>query len=68
MARFLLDGRNRQPCRDTVKRFRRVSRGCKELVFKIIEQGTAFNHADQFIEEACNRVVEKLVLNSSSSA
>jgi hypothetical protein len=73
MARFLLDGRNPQPYREAVKRFKdlqfgRVSGGCKELMFKIIEQGTAFNHADQFVDEACNRLVEKLIFEPSSSA
>jgi len=60
MARFLLDGRNPQPYCEAVKCFKdlqfgRVSGGCKELMFKIIEQGTAFNHTDQFVDEACNR-------------
>jgi hypothetical protein len=34
--------------------------GRKELLFKIIEQGAPFNHANQFIEETCNRLVEQL--------
>jgi hypothetical protein len=34
--------------------------GCKELLFKIIEQGAAFNHAKQFIKETCNRLIEQL--------
>ncbi|OAX31896.1 hypothetical protein K503DRAFT_787545 [Rhizopogon vinicolor AM-OR11-026] len=72
MGRFLLDGRNPQPYCEAVKRFKdmefgRVSRGCKELMFKIIDQGAAFNHADQFIEEACNRLVEQLIFDTSTS-
>ncbi|KAJ8586970.1 hypothetical protein M405DRAFT_742712 [Rhizopogon salebrosus TDB-379] len=73
MGRFLLDGRNPQPYGEAVKRFKdlkfgRVSRGCKELMFKIIEQETAFAHANQFIEETCNRLVEQLIFDSSPSA
>ncbi|KAG1819327.1 hypothetical protein EV424DRAFT_1323472 [Suillus variegatus] len=70
MARFLLDGRNPQPYREAVKRFKdmqfgRVSGGCKELMFKIIGEGAAFNHADQFVDEACSRLAEKLIFESS---
>ncbi|OJA10963.1 hypothetical protein AZE42_08486 [Rhizopogon vesiculosus] len=72
MGRFLLDGRNPQPYREAVKRFKimpfgRVGRGCKELMFKILERGTAFHYADQFIEHACDRLVEQLISDSSTS-
>ncbi|OAX37464.1 hypothetical protein K503DRAFT_857339 [Rhizopogon vinicolor AM-OR11-026] len=72
MGRFLLDGRNPQPYREAVKRFKvmqfgRVGRGCKELMFKILERGAAFHYADQFIEHACNRLVEQLISDSSTS-
>ena len=55
MGRFLLDGRNPQPYGEAVKVSKIWSSdalaGYKELLFKIIEQGAAFNHAKQFIEE-----------------
>ncbi|OAX38710.1 hypothetical protein K503DRAFT_770217 [Rhizopogon vinicolor AM-OR11-026] len=56
----LLDGGNPQPYSEV---FGRISRGYKELIFKILEQGAAFNHANQFIEEACNRLVEQFDIN-----
>ncbi|KAG1851931.1 hypothetical protein F4604DRAFT_1592184, partial [Suillus subluteus] len=73
MARFLLDGRNPQPYREAVKHFKDlqfgcVSRGCKELMFKIIGEGAAFNHADQFIDEACNRLADELIFEPSLEA
>ncbi|KAG1830107.1 hypothetical protein EV424DRAFT_1315804 [Suillus variegatus] len=66
MGRFLLDGRNPQPYDDAVKRFKelqfgRVSEGCKDLMFKILNQGAAFKHAQQFLSETCSFLVEKLV-------
>ncbi|KAG1857218.1 hypothetical protein C8R48DRAFT_804605 [Suillus tomentosus] len=66
MGRFLLDGRNPQPYDDAVKRFKelqfgRVSEGCKDLMFKILDQGAAFKHAQQFLSETCSFLVEKLV-------
>lgn len=66
MGRFLLDARNPQPYSDAVKRFKelkfgRVSEGCKELMFKLLDQGAAFHHAEHFISEACHLLVEKLV-------
>ncbi|KAG1884083.1 hypothetical protein F4604DRAFT_1574904 [Suillus subluteus] len=66
MGRFLLDGRNPQPYDDAVKRFKelqfgRVSEGCKDLMFKILDQGVAFKHAEQFVSETCSFLVEKLV-------
>ena len=66
MGHFLLDGRNLQPYGDAIKRFKelqfgRVSEGCKDLMFKILDQGAAFKHAEQFISEACSFLVEKLV-------
>ncbi|KAG2089237.1 uncharacterized protein F5147DRAFT_587260 [Suillus discolor] len=66
MGHFLLDGRNPQPYDDAVKRFKelqfgRVSEGCKDLMFKILDQGAAFKHAKQFLSETCSFLVEKLV-------
>ncbi|KAG1742890.1 hypothetical protein EDB19DRAFT_1633654 [Suillus lakei] len=66
MGWFLLDGRNPQPYSDAVKcfkklKFGRVSEGCKDLMFKILDQGAAFHHAEHFISEACCFLVEKLV-------
>jgi hypothetical protein len=39
---------------EAVKRLRdmQFGRGCKDLMFKMIKQGAAFNHADKFIDEA----------------
>ncbi|KAG2138160.1 hypothetical protein BD769DRAFT_1384696 [Suillus cothurnatus] len=69
MAHFLLDGQNPQPYCEAIKcfkdlQFRHVSGGCKELMFKIIREGTTFNHADRFINEACNCLAEKLIFDS----
>lgn len=73
MGRFLLDGRNAQPYGDAVKCFKkmsfgRVSEGCKEIMFKILDQGVAFQHAEHFVSEACQFLVEKLVFEPSSSS
>ncbi|KAG1884364.1 hypothetical protein F4604DRAFT_1677006 [Suillus subluteus] len=73
MARFLLNRRNPQPYREAVKHFKdlqfgHVSGGCKELMFKIIGEGAAFNHADQFVDEACNRLADKLIFEPSLEA
>ncbi|KAG1823743.1 uncharacterized protein BJ212DRAFT_1262287 [Suillus subaureus] len=70
MACFLLNGQNPQPYHEAVKCFKdlqfgRVSGGCKELMFKIIEQGATFNHAEQFVKEACDCLTEKLISDSS---
>ncbi|KAG2061314.1 hypothetical protein BDR06DRAFT_1041074, partial [Suillus hirtellus] len=70
MARFLLDRRNLQPYHEAVKHFKdmqfgRVSGGCKELMFKIIGEGAAFNHTDRFVDEACSHLAEKLIFESS---
>ncbi|KAG2738471.1 hypothetical protein P692DRAFT_20882620 [Suillus brevipes Sb2] len=66
MGCFLLDGRNPQPYGDAVKRFKdmlfgRVSEGCKDLMFKILDDGAAFRHAEHFVTEACQFLLEKLV-------
>ncbi|KAG1855612.1 hypothetical protein F4604DRAFT_1685709 [Suillus subluteus] len=66
MGRFLLDGRNPQLYDDAIKRFKElqfgcVSEGCKDLMFKILDQGAAFKHAEQFVSETCSFLVEKLV-------
>ncbi|KAG1897853.1 uncharacterized protein F5891DRAFT_956644, partial [Suillus fuscotomentosus] len=58
MAYFLLNRQNPQPYHEAIKYFKnlqfgRVSRGCKELMFMIIREGVAFNHANQFIDKAC---------------
>ncbi|KAG1827298.1 uncharacterized protein BJ212DRAFT_1257044, partial [Suillus subaureus] len=66
MGQFLLNGRNPQPYSDAVKcfkelKFGQVSEGCKELMFKLLDQGAAFHHAEHFISEACHLLVVKLV-------
>ncbi|KAG2076067.1 hypothetical protein BDR04DRAFT_1069167 [Suillus decipiens] len=66
MGRFLLDARNPQPYSDAVKcfkelKFGRVSGGCKELMFKSLDQGAAFRHAEHFFSEASRVLVEKLI-------
>ncbi|KAG1757920.1 hypothetical protein EDB19DRAFT_1623036 [Suillus lakei] len=70
MARFLLDRRNPQPYREAIKHFKdlqfgHVSGGCKELMLKIIEHGAAFSHTNQFVDEACTHLAEKLIFNTS---
>ncbi|KAG1855692.1 hypothetical protein DFJ58DRAFT_840993 [Suillus subalutaceus] len=64
LARNLVEW-NPQPYDDAVKRFKelqfgRVSEGCKDLMFKILDQGAAFKHAEQFVSETCSFLVEKL--------
>jgi hypothetical protein len=66
MGRFLLDGRNPQPYSNAIKRFKdmsfgRVSEGCKDVMFKILDEGAAFRHADHFTTEACQFLLDKLV-------
>jgi hypothetical protein len=71
MGRFLLDGRNPQPYADAIKRFKemhfgRVGEGCKEVMFRFIDQGTAFKFAEHFIEELCDHLVKLLLFEPSS--
>jgi hypothetical protein len=66
MSQFLLDGRNPQPYSDAAKHFKdmsfgRVSKGCKDVMFKILDEGAAFRHADHFTTEACQFLLDKLV-------
>ncbi|KAG1766762.1 hypothetical protein EDD22DRAFT_773703, partial [Suillus occidentalis] len=72
MGHFLFNGRNAQPYSDAVKHFKKmsfscVSKGCKEIMFKILDQGVAFQHAEHLISKACQFLVEKLVFEPSSS-
>lgn len=67
MGRFLLDGRNPQPYRDAAKRFKemtlgRVNEKCKAFMFRMIDEGDAFNAVDCFITDICDRLVEQLHL------
>ncbi|KIJ13076.1 hypothetical protein PAXINDRAFT_117517 [Paxillus involutus ATCC 200175] len=71
MGRFLLDGRNPQPYGEAIKRFKemhfgRVGEGCKEVMFRFIEQGTAFKFAEHFITDLCDRLVKLLLFEPSS--
>ncbi|KAG2069312.1 hypothetical protein BDR04DRAFT_710620 [Suillus decipiens] len=66
MGWFLLDARNPQPYSDAVKHFKElkfgwVSGGCKELMFKSLDQGATFHHAEHFISEASHILVKKLI-------
>ena len=69
MGRYLLDGRNPQPYDEAVRRFRleaefgRMGKGCKEKMFRLMDDGTAFRHADIFIDEFCDRLVTELHLS-----
>ena len=66
MGRYLLDGRNPQPYDDAVRRFKSemefgcMGKGCKEAMFQLIDEGTAFKRADYFIDELCDRLLAKL--------
>lgn len=67
MIRFLLDGRNPQPSRGAVKRFRelqfgRMGSGCQKMMFRILDGGVAFQHADVYIAHVCNELVDELHL------
>ncbi|KAF9236043.1 hypothetical protein BU15DRAFT_77351 [Melanogaster broomeanus] len=71
MGRFLLDGRNPQPYRAAVRRFKemrfgRVGKGCKEAMFKLIDEGAASKAAEHMITEVCDRLVWKLLFEPSS--
>ncbi|KAG1824582.1 uncharacterized protein BJ212DRAFT_1260545, partial [Suillus subaureus] len=66
MGCFLLNGRNPQPYGDAIKCFKdmlfgHVSEGYKDLMFKILDEGVAFHHAEHFITKACQFLLEKLV-------
>ncbi|KAG1801244.1 uncharacterized protein BJ212DRAFT_1286628, partial [Suillus subaureus] len=66
IGHFLLNGRNPQPYGDAIKCFKdmlfgHVSEGCKDLMFKILNEGVAFHHAEHFITKACQFLLEKLV-------
>ena len=69
MGCYLLDGRNPQPYDKAVRRFRleaefgRMGKGCKEKMFRLMNDGTAFRHADIFIDELCNRLITELHLS-----
>ncbi|KAF8547669.1 hypothetical protein OG21DRAFT_1424357, partial [Imleria badia] len=68
MGQYLLDGRNPQPYDEAVRCFKlemefgRMGRGCKEGMFRLIDEGSAFKHADHFIDKLCNQLVTKLHL------
>lgn len=71
MGRFLLDGRNPQPYYEAVKRFKefdfgRVNHGCKLLMFSIIDRGEAFDYADNFISDICQRLAVQLIFEPGS--
>jgi len=38
--------------------------GCKEIMFKVIDKGAGFNHAGEFIDESCDRLVGQLIYES----
>ncbi|KAF8549905.1 hypothetical protein OG21DRAFT_1447278 [Imleria badia] len=67
MGRFLLDGRNPQPFSDAVERFRemqfgRMSQGCRNLMFQLLDRGTGFRRADLFITEICNGLIQDFLV------
>ncbi|KAG6373521.1 hypothetical protein JVT61DRAFT_6162 [Boletus reticuloceps] len=66
MGCYLLDGWNPQPYDEAVRRFKtemqfgRVGKGCKEKMFELLEEGSAFKCADHFIDELCDYLVNEL--------
>lgn len=68
MGRYLLDGRNPQPYEEAVRRFKsetqfgRVGKGCREVMFKLLDEGAAFKHVDRFIDQLCDHLVQELHL------
>ncbi|KAF8121480.1 hypothetical protein EV363DRAFT_1185666 [Boletus edulis] len=66
MGRYLLDGRNPQPYEDAVRRFKtemqfgRMGKGCREKMFELLEEGSAFQHADHFIDDLCDYHINEL--------
>ena len=48
--------------------FGHVSEACKDLMFKILDEGAAFRHAEHFTSEACQFLLEKLVFEPSTSS
>jgi len=68
MGRLLLDGRNPQPYDDAVKCFKsevqfgRMGRGCRDMMFQVLDEGEAFKHADHFVDDLCDRLIKDLHL------
>jgi len=66
MGRYLLDGRNPQPYDAAIVRFKsemqfgRVGKGCKEKMFRLLEGGAAFKHAELFVDELCDYLIKEL--------
>ena len=40
--------------------FGRMGKGCKEAMFWLIDEGSAFKHGDHFIDELCDQLITKL--------
>ncbi|KAF8122607.1 hypothetical protein EV363DRAFT_1359848 [Boletus edulis] len=63
MGRYLLDGRKPQSYKGAVRRFKsemqfgRVGQGCRKRMFKLIDEGVAFKHADSFLDKLCDFLV-----------
>ena len=66
MGRYLLDGRNPQPYDAAIRRFKlemqfgRVGKGCKEKMFRLLEDGAAFKRAELFVDELCDYLIKEL--------
>ncbi|KAF8430857.1 hypothetical protein L210DRAFT_3561434 [Boletus edulis BED1] len=54
MGRYLLDGRKPQSYKGA---FGRVGQGCRKRMFKLIDEGVAFKHADSFLDKLCDFLV-----------
>ena len=69
MARYLLDGRNPQPFKEAVRRFKtemqfgRVGKGCKAKMFQLLDDGIAFERAEDFVTEVCDHLVAQFHLD-----
>ncbi|KAG1775033.1 hypothetical protein EV702DRAFT_973803 [Suillus placidus] len=71
MGWFLLDGRNPQPYSDAIKCLKelslgQVSEGCKELMFKILDEGTMFHHTEHFVSEAFRFLIERFAVSTQA--
>ena len=69
MAHYLLDGWNPQPFKEAVRCFKTemqfgwVGKGCKAKMFQLLDDGIAFECAEDFITEVCDHLVVQFHLN-----
>ena len=69
MAHYLLDGQNPQPFKEAVRhfktemQFRQVGKGCKAKMFQLLDDGIAFECAEDFVAEVCDHLVAQFHLD-----